>query len=249
MQRKRTSKKSAPANQLHKGAEKKLPADDGEESGPVPVSLGARAEQVWRSIDGRSLMTHNYTSLPLENKHYSLSGIIATLPGAYSEMIGRVMAGSSLKSACTVIGINYNQLYNWLREGADDFYRNEDTYCARLFNDVRIATAHATGMVEMALAADPKSMFKWLERGPGKQFHSDTGLWQPPAQAQPQLDSPIDPLPLVDASSTPDHIPADSIMGEAIKHLEALHISTNPEFAKQLQEQYRITGKPSADAS
>jgi hypothetical protein len=211
--------------------------------GAEEIHLGQLAEKRLLSVYGDSLVNGAYYRWP-DDKDVSpkkLVNLVHNQPGIYSCVLGQIMVGASIKSACALLGVSYRTFLSWLRIGAEHLEAEVDTYLSRLLLDIQRASAFAVSSAEqMALKRDP---IRWLSRGPGKQFTEGSGLWQEPNQII--LDASMDnPLAIEAAEDATDDAFAsdipDDVRDEALKILESTKILSSDEFTRQARDQYRV---------
>lgn len=212
---------------------------------PVPLTHATLAETQFKPGLAMSLTPGLCSHWPEENGPDLLMVLTQDQPGMYLTFLGKLIAGSTFKSACFSCGIPYSGVWSWLRQGAADLADSVDTYCSRFVLDIQRACGLAVGNAEERLFT--KDPAKWLARGPGKDFHRGK-YWKELEQQQvdediPQEDNPIEPLPLQEtqeALEDKSEKEAEADLAAAMKVLEDQNIITKPEFIAQVKEQFRM---------
>src|SRR5262245_22500919 len=195
---------------------------------------------------GKTLVEGARSDWPDDDEHSTeLERIARAHPGSYSQMIGRVMMGASIKSASQLfIGTSYKVFINWIRQGAQDLAEGRDTFMSRLTLDLQRATAYCAANCEITIASNPKTALAWLTRGPGRTFFSDGDWWQPQPKGDDTQQLPVDdPLaaPLVEHSESDvrDDTSVNTNIGKAVQVLEGLGV-LNEHMATSLREQHAL---------
>jgi len=203
-----------------------------------------RAERQFIPTTSLSLLQSICQSLPEEKDPPELAMMVEKMPGLYATFLGKITAGSTLRTACLSIGLPYQRVLHWMSVGAADVSDDIDTYCGRLVLDIQRAAAIAISDAEERVhRSDPS---KWLGRGPAKDFHR--GRYWKENQSGPLEDdgddNPLDPLPY--RPSTGDDSDEDSgdlDLIEAMKVLENHNIVQSPEFVNQAKKQFGFDGQ------
>ena len=205
-----------------------------------------QAEAVFIPTIAKSLMESIRKDLPVEEEPQELVTLAKKQPGLYSFFLGKIIAGSSFRTAALSVGLTPARVRIWLQQGSADLGDDLDTYYSRLLLDCQRAASIAVSDAEERVhRADPA---KWLSRSPtGKEFNKGK-YWTEQVRTlggEEQLDeeeNTFDPPPLRPViTQTADQ--DDSInegMKEALKVLEDLGIASNPEIVKQAKQQFRI---------
>lgn len=170
----------------------------------------------------------------------------------YLTMLGKLIAGSSMKAACLAVGLSPNRFYHWLQVGAADLADDVDTFCSRLLLDCQRAQAMSVSDAEERVHKTNPSV--WLGKGSAKEFHRREYWVDQPLIAKGQepdeipaevsLD-PLDPPPVRYIESEGEeqvegdgNEAIDFSLTEALKILEDHRIVNDPEFVKQAKEQF-----------
>lgn len=211
----------------------------------APFTHAILAEQEFVPSLAMSLVQGVCSGYPEEDGPDLLMVLTRKQPGLYLTFLGKLIAGSTFKSATFSVGLPNNSVWSWLRQGASDLRDGVDTYCSRLVLDVQRACALAVGNAEeRVFTKDPA---KWLARGPGKDFHKGS-YWKEIIQGQideePLLEeNPVEPIPVEDTQQAlEDHTEKEARddLAAAMKILEDQNILNKPDFISQAKEQFRM---------
>lgn len=226
-----------------------MPRKKAEPNAALPAlkqTYAMQAEEVFIPTISRSLMESIRDELPLEKEPIELVAMVTKQPGLYATFLGKIIAGSSFRTAALSVGFPPGKMRLWLQQGSADLADDVDSYYCRFLLDCQRAASIAVSDAEERVhRADPS---KWLSRSPtGKEFNKGK-YWteQVRALAEEQIDeeeNTFDPPPLRPAlTQTSD---ADDTgnkeLGEALKVLSDLGIASSPELIKQAKQQFRIT--------
>lgn len=204
------------------------------------------AEAVFIPTISRSLMESISGDLPVEEEPQELVTVVKKQPGLYSTFLGKIIAGSSFRTAALSVGFSPQRVRLWLQQGSADLGDDYDTYYSRLLLDCQRAASIAVSDAEERVhRADPA---KWLSRSPtGKEFNKGK-YWteqirtlgeEIPDEEENTFDPP--PLrPAITQAGDQDDTGNESLK-EALKVLEDLGIASSPELVKQAKQQFRIT--------
>jgi hypothetical protein len=176
MAKKKAVKKSAkPVRPTKKKAPKKKGVFNtyAKEAKAKPVSIKKAAKKITdqgdKDLVGNNIFTlldiPNRKKLPAKGTELSkIYNVIEKRPDDYKYFIAQIKDGVSLNVACAASGIcSPQELMTYLRRGAQDINRYEDrvedTYYARLFNDVNRTAAISIGEVETSIKEDDPKFF------------------------------------------------------------------------------------------
>lgn len=213
-----------------------------EEDTVVPVTYAMKAEaEFLPALECLSLMESIRGSLPEgddEAPDY-LVYMVTKMPGLYSTFMGRILSGSSFKSAALATGQSPRTLSRWLEKGSADVADERDTFCARFLMDCQRAYAASVGSAEERVHR--KNPEAWLAKSHARNFHLNR-YWQDKTQIpEEETYDPLDPppaRPLLEQETEQNEV--DKELSEALKVLESHNIIGQPEFVQQAREQFRV---------
>lgn len=212
----------------------------------LTASYMEKAEATFIPTISRSLMESIRGELPLEEEPQELVTLVKKQPGLYATFIGKIVSGSSFRTAALSVGLSPGRVRLWLQQGSADLGDDIDTYYSRLLLDCQRAASIAVSDAEERVhRADPA---KWLSRSPtGKEFNKGK-YWteqvrtlgeEPPDEEENTFDPP--PLRPAITQTEDQSDSSNESLREALKVLEDLGIASSPELVKQAKQQFRIT--------
>lgn len=136
-------------------------------------------------------------------------------PEVYRKVVMFIEQGCYDYVAAEAMGVTADTWRKWMRRGEEEAADGKNTYYARFFRDISMASARARLMAELEVRRDDPKFF--LTHGPGKPRPNRPG-WSNRVEVAGDADSP---LSLEVADARPDSAPVEEL-GTAIALMEEL---------------------------